>query len=201
MRVSRLPERGMQPAFFQSAADFREWLDRRHATARELLVGFHRKASGRGITYPEALDEALSFGWIDGVRKRIDAETYTIRFTPRKPGSIWSTVNIQRVRELTSRGLMKPAGLRMFRERDERKTRQYSYEREQGRLDPVLEETLRANPKASSFFDRQPPGYRKIATFWVMSAKKEETRARRLAHLIERSAAGARIDLLKPNRK
>ncbi|MGB9458506.1 MAG: YdeI/OmpD-associated family protein [Bryobacteraceae bacterium] len=192
----------MKPAFFKSAADFRRWLDQHHATARELLVGLYRKESGRGgITYPEALDAALSFGWIDGVRKRIDADAYTIRFTPRKPGSIWSAVNIERVRELTSQGLMQPPGLRVFRERDERKTRQYSYERERGKLDPALEAALRANLKAASFFDAQPPGYRKIAIFWVMSAKQEETRARRLAHLIERSASGSRIDLLKPNRK
>jgi len=192
----------MKPAFFKSAADFRRWLEQHHATARELLVGLYRKESGRGgITYPEALDAALSFGWIDGVRKRIDADAYTIRFTPRKPGSIWSAVNIERVRELTSQGLMQPPGLRVFRERDERKTRQYSYERERGKLDPALEAALLANSKAASFFDAQPPGYRRITAFWVMSAKKEETRARRLAHLIERSASGARIDLLKPNRK
>jgi len=192
----------MKPAFFKSAADFRDWLARHHADARELLMGFYRKESGRGgITYPEALDEALSFGWIDGVRKRIDAESYTIRFTPRKPGSIWSAVNIQRVGELTARGLMKPPGLRVYAERDERKSRQYSYEREQAQLDPALDAALRANRKASSFFDAQPPGYRRTATFWVMSAKQEETRARRLAHLIERSASGVRIDLLRPNRK
>ena len=191
----------MKPTFFKSAADFRGWLDKHHATARELLVGFYRKELGRGITYPEALDEALSFGWIDGVRKRIDVKAYTIRFTPRKPGSIWSVVNIQRVRELTSRGRMKPSGLRVFRERDEHKTRQYSYERDHTRLDPALDATLRANQKASSFFDAQPPGYRKKVSFWVMSAKKEETRARRLAHFIERSASGTRIDQLNPNRK
>lgn len=192
----------MKPAFFQSAADFRNWLERHHADARELLVGFYRKDSGRGgIAYPEALDEALSFGWIDGVRKRIDTQAYTIRFTPRKPGSTWSAVNIERVGELTSRGLMTPSGLRAFEARDERKTRQYSYEREQGNLDPWLDAALRANPAASAFFDAQPPGYRKTAAFWVMSAKREETRARRLAHLVERSASGARIDLLNPNRK
>ncbi|MGO9011356.1 MAG: YdeI/OmpD-associated family protein [Bryobacteraceae bacterium] len=192
----------MKPAFFKSAADFRGWLDQHHATTRELLVGLYRKGSGRGgITYPQALDAALSFGWIDGVRKRIDADAYTIRFTPRKPGSIWSAVNIERVRELTSQGLMQPSGLRVFRERDEQRTRQYSYERERGKLDPALEAALRANPKAAAFFDAQPPGYRKIVTFWVMSAKQEDTRARRLAHLIERSAGGSRIDLLKPNRK
>ncbi|MGO9232490.1 MAG: YdeI/OmpD-associated family protein [Bryobacteraceae bacterium] len=191
----------MKPSFFQSAADFRDWLDRNHAAARELLVGFYKKESGRGgITYPEALDAALAFGWIDGVRKRFDADAYTIRFTPRRPGSVWSAVNIERVRQLTSRGLMQPPGLRVFAERDERNTRQYSYERERGKLDPVLDATLRANRKASAFFDAQPPGYRKTAIFWVMSAKKEETRARRLAHLIDRSASGARIDLLSPNR-
>jgi uncharacterized protein YdeI (YjbR/CyaY-like superfamily) len=191
----------MKPVFFQSAADFRDWLGQHHATARELLVGFYKKKSGRGITYPEALDEALSFGWIDGVRKRIDAAAYTIRFTPRKPGSIWSAVNIERVRQLTSRGLMQPPGLRVYAGRDERKTRQYSYEREQGKLDPALDAALRADRKASAFFDAQPPGYRKTTIFWVMSAKKEETRARRLAHLIDRSASGARIDLLNPNRQ
>jgi len=192
----------MKPAFFKSAAEYREWLDQHHADARELLVGFYRKESGRGgITYPEALDEALTFGWIDGIRKRINADAYTIRFTPRKPGSTWSIVNTTRVRELTSRRLMKPSGLRVFAERDERKTRQYSYEREQGKFDPSLEAALRANRKAAAFFDAQPPGYRKVVAFWVMGAKKEETRARRLAHLIERSASGARIDLLKPNRK
>jgi len=191
----------MKPVFFQSAADFRDWLGQHHATARELLVGFYKKKSGRGITYPEALDEALSFGWIDGVRKRIDAAAYTIRFTPRKPGSIWSAVNIERVRQLTSRGLMQPPGLRVYAGRDERKTRQYSYEREQRKLDPALDAALRADRKASAFFDAQPPGYRKTTIFWVMSAKKEETRARRLAHLIDRSASGARIDLLNPNRQ
>ncbi|MFY9728139.1 MAG: YdeI/OmpD-associated family protein [Bryobacteraceae bacterium] len=192
----------MKPTFFKSAADFRGWLDQHHATTRELLIGLYRKESdGGGITYPQALDAALSFGWIDGVRKRIDADAYTIRFTPRKPGSIWSAVNIKRVRELTSQGLMQPSGLRAFGERDEQKTRQYSYERERGKLDQALEAALRANRKAASFFDAQPPGYRKTATFWVMSAKREETRARRLAHLIERSASGSRIDLLKPNRK
>jgi uncharacterized protein YdeI (YjbR/CyaY-like superfamily) len=192
----------MKPAFFQSAADFRAWLGQHHATAPELLAGFYRKECGRAsLTYPEALDEALAFGWIDGVRKRISDEAYTIRFTPRKPGSVWSAVNIHRVRELTASGRMQPSGLAAFGKRDERKARQYSYEREHQKLDPAFAAALRDNSKASEFFDAQPPGYRKIATFWVMSAKKEETRARRLAHLIERSAGGSRIDLLRPNQK
>ncbi len=189
------------PRFFESPADFRRWLAAHHAPVGELLVGFYKKALGRGLTYPEALDEALSFGWIDGVRKSLDASSYTIRFTPRKKGSVWSAVNIKHVQELTARGLMKPPGLRAFRDRDPQKTRQYSYEREHATLDPGLEMTLRANKKASAFFDAQPPGSRKILTFWVMSAKKEETRLRRLRHFIERAASGSRIDLLKPQRK
>ena len=191
----------MKPTFFQSGDDFREWLEKHHADARELLVGFHRKKTGRGITYPEALDEALAYGWIDGVRRHIDEESYTIRFTPRKRDSIWSAVNIKRVKELIALQRMQPAGLRAFRERDERKTLQYSYEREHAALDSELETVLRANKKASVFFDAQPPGYRKLTTSWIMSAKKPETRARRLALLMERSANGMRIDLLSPNRK
>jgi uncharacterized protein YdeI (YjbR/CyaY-like superfamily) len=188
----------MKPRFFESAADFRKWLAKHHAKERELLVGFHRKASGRGITYRDALDEALAHGWIDGVRKRLDGESYSIRFTPRSPGSVWSAINIRRVQELIAAARMCEPGLRAFQERDEDKTRRYSYEREQQRFDPAVEATLRANAKAASFFDAQPPGYRKIVTFWIMSAKKEETRARRMALLIERSASGKRIDLLKP---
>lgn len=182
--------------FFQSAAEFHRWLEEHHATARELLVGFYRKELGRGIAYSEALDEALAFGWIDGIRKRVDGETYTIRFTPRKPRSVWSAINTRRVRQLISQGLMQPSGLRVFRERREQPT-----ERRCESLAPALDAALRANRKASSFFDAQPPGYRRIMILWVMSAKREETRARRLALLIERSANGTRVDLLNPNRK
>ena len=191
----------MKPAFFKSAVEFRAWLDRNHAIANELLVGFYKKKSARGLPYPEALDEALAFGWIDGVRKRVDEEAYTIRFTPRKPDSTWSAVNTKRVQELISQGRMQPAGLRAFRDRDEQKTRQNSYEREHQKLDLALEAALRSNKKASSFFDAQPPGYRKIVTLWVMDAKKEETRVRRIEHLIERSENGCRIDPLRPGQK
>lgn len=191
----------MKPRFFKSAADFRAWLSKNHATTSELLIGLYKKELRRGITYPEALDEALSFGWIDGVRKRIDANCYTIRFTPRKRGSIWSQVNIKRVQELIASGQMGEVGLRVFQERDKAKARLYSYEREQAKLDRVLEATLRANRKASLFFDAQPPGYRRTIIFWVMSAKKEETRIRRMKRLIEISAKNTRIDLLSPNRK
>jgi uncharacterized protein YdeI (YjbR/CyaY-like superfamily) len=191
----------MDPSFFQSAAEFREWLVQHYASERELLLGFHRKNAGRGITYSEALDEALSFGWIDGVRKRIDSESYTIRFTPRKLRSIWSAVNIKRAEELIAQGRMHSSGLRVFQERDEKRSRLYSYEREAVKLAPSLDALLRANRKASQFFDAQPAGYKRTAVFWIMRAKKEETRARRLAHLIERSASGSRIDLLKPGGK
>ena len=191
----------MKPTFFPSAAEFRDWLDRNHATATELLLGLPKKKFGRGLTYKDALDEALAFGWIDGVRKRLDDDAYTIRFTPRKPGSTWSVVNTKRVHELMKLGRMHPAGLREFENRDEKKTRRYSYERERPRFDPGLEAALRANRKASGFFDAQPPGYRKLTTFWVMSAKRPETRMSRLAHLIECSASGRRIDMLRPAKK
>lgn len=191
----------MKPRFFKSAADFRAWLDKNHATTSELLIGLYKKELCRGITYPEALDEALSFGWIDGVRKRISANAYTIRFTPRKRGSIWSQVNIKHVQELIASGRMSATGLRVFQTRDKAKARLYSYEREQAKLDRALEAILRANKKAASFFDAQPPGYRRTIVFWVMSAKKEETRARRMKHLIENSAKGVRLGLLTPNQE
>jgi uncharacterized protein YdeI (YjbR/CyaY-like superfamily) len=182
----------MDPAFFNSAAEFRAWLARRHATARELLVGLYK--GGRGMTYREALDAALCFGWIDGVRKRIDADSYAVRFTPRASGSVWSAANIRRAEELISRGLMRPPGVRAFRGRVVRETSRPP-------LDPALDARLHANPAAASFFDAQPPGYRKTVAFWIMSAKKEETRERRLEALLERSARGCRIDLLNPDRK
>ncbi|HJT86446.1 MAG TPA: YdeI/OmpD-associated family protein [Bryobacteraceae bacterium] len=141
------------------------------------------------------MDEALCFGWIDGVRKRVDAETYSIRFTPRNTGSLWSTVNIRRAEELVSRGRMKPAGLRAFEARRARDQRPEAAPA----LDPALEATLRGNRNASAFFDAQPAGYRKLVTSWVMSAKKEGTRARRLAHLIGHSERGTRLDPLRPN--
>jgi uncharacterized protein YdeI (YjbR/CyaY-like superfamily) len=197
----RDPTGVVDPRFFRSPSDFRRWLDRHHTTAREILVGFYRKEIHRGLGYPDALDEALAFGWIDGVRKRVAANAYSIRFTPRRRGSVWSLVNTRRVRELIARGRMTPAGLRAFNERDEQRTRQYSYERERAKLEPSLEAALRADPKASSFFDAQPPGYQRTAIFWVMSAKLDATRLRRIARLIEVSANGSRLDQLGPLRE
>ena len=184
--------------FFESGEGFRAWLEERHASESELLLGFYKKELARGISYAEALDAALAFGWIDGVRKRLNAEAYTIRFTPRKARSIWSAVNIKRAKELEAAGRMAPAGLRAFHERDEKRAKLYSYERAAAKLDPGLAAKLRANRNAAEFFDAQPPGYKRLMSFWVMSAKKEETRERRLSALIAKSAKGKHIDMLKP---
>jgi uncharacterized protein YdeI (YjbR/CyaY-like superfamily) len=188
----------MKPTFFAAPAAFRRWLEKNHDTARELWVGFHKKDSGKpSITWPQSVDQALCFGWIDGVRKSVTPDSYMIRFTPRKSGSIWSTVNTKRAKELTKLGQMHDAGLQAFAARDAKKTKQYSYERETAALDPALEKRFRAKRKAWAFFQKQPPGYRKIASFFVMSAKQEATRLRRLDRLIADSEAGQRIGLLR----
>ena len=185
-------------AFFARPEDFRAWLEDHHDRARELWVGFHRKGSGRAsITWPEAVDEALCFGWIDGVRKRLDETSYTNRFTPRKPGSTWSAVNLRRVEDLAAAGRMRPAGLAALAARPADRTGTYSYERESARLDAASERRFRGEPQAWGFFQAQPPGYRRTATWWVVSAKREETRQRRLGELIADSAAGLRIKLLR----
>ena len=189
----------MKPRFFASPADFRSWLEAHHETEKELLVGFHKKGTGKpSITWPESVDEALCFGWIDGVRRRLNAGAYTIRFTPRRPTSIWSAVNVARVAELTRRRRMKPAGARAFAARTPERTGVYSFERnEAAKLTNSQENALLANRKAAAFFDAQPPWYRRTATHWVVSAKREETRERRLRQLIADSAAGRRIGPLR----
>ena len=194
----------MSPTFFRAPADFRQWLERNHDTAPELWVGFHKKGSGKpSITWPQSVDEALCFGWIDGVRKSIDADSYVIRFTPRRPRSIWSLVNVKRVEELTKLGRMTPAGLRAFEARDPARSGVYSFEqrKESMTLAPPYEAKLRANRKAWAFFQSQAPYYRRMASLYVMSAKKEETRLRRLATLIEDSAKGQRLGPLRPASK
>jgi uncharacterized protein YdeI (YjbR/CyaY-like superfamily) len=184
-----------KPRFFASGAAFREWLERHHANASELLLGFYKvKASKKGITYREALDEALAFGWIDAVRRGLDEERYTIRFTPRKRKSIWSKVNIKRVGELKAAGRMHQAGLAAFANRDEARSGIYSYERQiHSELDPASMKMLKADHAAFEFFERQAPGYRKVVAHWVGSAKKAETRERRLAKLIECCREGRKI--------
>jgi uncharacterized protein YdeI (YjbR/CyaY-like superfamily) len=189
----------MKPIFFASAGEFRAWLDEHADRDTELLVGFYKKGSARvGLSYQHALDEALAYGWIDGVRRILDEERWTIRFTPRKRRSLWSAVNTRRVKELIALGRMKAAGLRAFRARDPKRSGIHGHERKEMTLDPALANKLRANRPAEAFFGAQPPGYRKIVTYWIMSAKKEETRLRRLEVLIDRSAAGRRIDFMKP---
>jgi uncharacterized protein YdeI (YjbR/CyaY-like superfamily) len=187
------------PLFFASPAGFRRWLMQHHASERELWVGFYKKGSARpSITWPESVDEALCFGWIDGVRKTLDEQSYMIRFTPRRKGSIWSDVNTRRAQALVRSGRMHPAGLRAFRARNPEKAGRYSFEqRSAPQLGEAAEARFRANGEAWRFFQSQPPGYRKIATWWVVSAKQESTRERRLQILIDDSAAGRRIGPLR----
>lgn len=194
----------MEPTFFETPAAFRRWLDAHHATSRELLVGFRRKGSGKpSLTWPESVDEALSFGWIDGVRRSLDAESYVIRFTPRRATSTWSAVNVARMAELIREGRVHPAGLAAFERRAERKTGTYSYEqRGSARLDGALERRFRAHGAAWRYFQSRPPGYRKTAIYWVVSAKKAETRERRLDQLIDCSERESAIPaLLRPPAK
>jgi len=185
----------MEPIFFADPAELRAWLERHHDRVSELLVGFHRKGTDRqSITWPESVDQALCFGWIDGVRRRIDDASYTIRFTPRRPRSIWSTVNVKRMNELIDEGLVAPAGLAAFERRSDDRTAIYSHEqRHSARLAPDQEERLRADARASAFFESQPPWYRRAAIHWVTSAKRPDTRERRLTQLIECSAAGTHV--------
>jgi uncharacterized protein YdeI (YjbR/CyaY-like superfamily) len=188
--------------FFETQAELRAWLEANHDKASELWLGIRKKASGLPtVTYKEAVDEALCFGWIDGLAKSIDATSYRQRFTPRRKGSIWSAVNIARVGELTRLGRMHAAGLAAFRQRDPAKTNRYSFEQESIELAAPYEALFRANEQAWAFFQGQPPSYRKPAIWWVMSAKRQETQEKRLATLIADSAAGRRIAPLTPMAK
>jgi uncharacterized protein YdeI (YjbR/CyaY-like superfamily) len=192
----------MDVTFFGSSSEFRAWLTEHHDRAKEIWIGFYRKGTGRsGITYAEAVDQALCFGWIDGIRKRIDDDSYANRFTPRRRGSTWSAVNVGRVGELTEQGLMQPAGLAAFAARDEAKTNRYSFEQGTVVLDAAYEQRFREYATAWTFFQAQPPSYRRTAIWWVMSAKREETRLRRLTTLIDDSAHGRRLAMLaRPTR-
>jgi len=191
------------PRFFKTPAAFRLWLKRNGSTETELVVGLHKKGSGLGgITYAEALDEALCFGWIDGVRKSLNADNYTIRFTPRKSRSVWSLVNLRHAERLKKTGRMNAAGLAAFETRDANRTGIYSFEQRKAmRLAPALVKQLRTDKAAWTFFSAQPPGYRSTAVFWVMSAKREETRLRRLGRLMADSTAGRRLPMLTGKKK
>lgn len=177
-------------AFFKTPEDFRQWFVDHHTSAVELWVGFYKRDSGKpSITWPESVDEALSFGWIDGLRKSIDHVSYKIRFTPRRQGSIWSSINIRRVEALTKQGRMRPAGLKAFAARKENKSGIYAYEQRRDQLEEPYNGRLKKNKAAWDFFQAQPPWYRKTVGWWVVSAKKEETRRKRLETLILESAA------------
>ena len=192
----------LKPRFFRTPADFRKWLAAHHASETELWVGFYKKDSGKAsITWPQSVDEALCFGWIDGIRKNIDEISYKIRFTPRKQRSTWSAVNIKRVSELTEQGLMEEAGLRAFAARQEKRSGIYSYEQRSPELPAQYATKLKKNAAAWKFFQAQPPSYRKAVNWWVVSAKQEETRLKRLDKLIDDSAAGRRIPQFTPTKK
>jgi uncharacterized protein YdeI (YjbR/CyaY-like superfamily) len=182
------------PTFFKSGDAFRAWLEKHGTRERELWVGFYRKASGKGgLTYQESVDAALCFGWIDGVKYKVDDSSYMHRFSPRTAGSYWSAVNTTRMKKLIEDGLVAAPGLAAFERRDVKVTQKYSFERKNAAFDAAALRVFKANKAAWAFFTAQPPGYQKILTFWVMSAKQEETRLRRLAALAERSAKGERI--------
>jgi len=184
----------MKIKYFKSAGSFRRWLKTNHVTVQELWVGFYKKASQQpSITWPQSVDEALCFGWIDGVRKSIDEMRYIIRFTPRRRKSIWSAVNTKRARELNEKGLMEPPGLAAFNARKENKSGIYSYEQRSATLDARYDKKLRQNKAAWDFFYAQPPSYRKTVGWWVVSAKQEATRLKRLQKLMEESARGRRL--------
>ena len=184
----------MDPKFFPTPSTFRKWLAANHAKAKELWVGLYTKKSDKAsITWPESVDEALCFGWIDGIRKNINEESYKIRFSPRKPTSIWSAVNIRNAEKLIEQKRMQPAGLKAYQARKENRSGIYSYEQRSPELvEPYLGK-LKRNKAAWKFFQAQPPSYRKTLNWWVVSAKQEETRLNRLDKLIEESAAGRRM--------
>lgn len=187
----------MNVTYFTSQAEFRRWLAKHHATETELFIGFYKAGSGKGgITYKQALDEALCFGWIDGVRKRLDEERFTQRFSPRTAKSNWSAVNIRRMGELETLGVIEPAGRRAFETRDARRAGTYSYENRPQQFDGEYERLLKANAKAWAFYQALPPSARRTCTWFVLSAVKEDTQRKRLDTLIKGLAEGRRMDLL-----
>lgn len=187
----------MRLRFFKAPRDFRTWLESNHEKASELWVGFYKKGTKPSITWPESVSEALCFGWIDGVRKSVDESSYKIRFSPRRPRSIWSSINIRTAKALLEEGRMHSAGLRAFEARKENRSGIYSYENRPQTLPAGYEKKLRKNPAAWKAFQAQPPWYRRTLTWWVVSAKKEETRLSRLDQLIEDSAKGLTISELR----
>jgi uncharacterized protein YdeI (YjbR/CyaY-like superfamily) len=180
--------------YFKTPAELRRWFRANHAKADELWIGFHKKKSGQpSITWPESVDEALCVGWIDGIRKSIDDSRYTIRFTPRRSGSVWSAVNIKRIGELAAAKRVRPAGEKAFAARRENRSGIYSYEQRRDELEEPYAAMLKTHKKAAAFFQAQPPGYRKVIGWFIVSAKKEETRLQRLQRVIEACEKGERL--------
>jgi uncharacterized protein YdeI (YjbR/CyaY-like superfamily) len=188
------------PRAFRTRHAFRAWLAKNHATEKELIVRcFKVHASVRGIGYREALDEALCYGWIDGIRRALDKDSFTHRFSPRKTKSKWSNVNIKRFKELRKEGRIAPPGLAAFEIRD-RYAGLYSFESKPLELDPAFVKRLRANKKAWTVFESQPPGRKRLIVYWIMSAKKPETRQKRFEHMLDRAAQGKSIGVLEPSK-
>lgn len=184
----------MNPKFFADQSDFRRWLEENHAKETEIVVGFYNIKSGKkAMTWNEAVDQALCFGWIDGVRRKVDEESYSNRFTPRRANSNWSAVNIKKVAELTAQGLMMPAGIAAFEKRRDEKSAVYAYENEQKQFSGAFEKRFRANEKAWEFFEKQANWYKKQMVNWVLTAKQEATRIKRLEKLISESESGKRL--------
>jgi uncharacterized protein YdeI (YjbR/CyaY-like superfamily) len=194
---SRKPAQ-IKPTFFSRPIAFRHWLKKNHASKTEFWVGFHKKGTGKpSMNWPESVDQALCFGWIDGLRRSFNAESYMIRFTPRKPTSVWSAVNTKKAHALIRLGLMQPTGARAFERRDVKKSNRYSFEQKHVKMESLHEKKFRTNTLAWRYFQSQSPSYRRTATWWVVSAKQEATRRRRLATLISDSEAGRRIAPLR----
>ncbi len=184
----------MKPIFFLSQLEFRKWLKKYHKKETELLVGYYKVGSGKpSMTWSQSVDEALCFGWIDGIRKSIDGESYSIRFTPRNVTSIWSTINIKKVKELTRQGLMHPAGLEVYRNRKKEKSGVYSFESGSKKFSKKFERKFKANKKGWDFFTKQAPSYKKMIIHWIMSAKQEKTQLSRFEKIMIESEKQKRL--------
>ena len=184
----------MEPIFFENPEAFRKWLEKNYESESEVIVGFYKKATGKpSMTWTEAVDQAICYGWIDSVRRSIDSESYSNRFTPRRPTSFWSAVNIKKVEDLTAKNLMKPAGIAAFEKRRDSHSKIYSFENEPKILNPSFEAKFKANKTAWDFFNAQPPGYKKLSIFSIMNAKQEKTQLSRLDKLIAASEARRRL--------
>jgi len=192
----------MNPIFFKNQSELRKWFQKNHLSEQELILGYYKKGTGKEtVSWSESVDQALCFGWIDSVRKSIDGESYQIRFTPRKPNSIWSNVNIKKIEELTDKALMHTTGIEAFNKRKEHKSGVYAFENEEQKLNEDFEKQFKANKKAWKFFNEQPPGYKKLALHYIMTAKLEATRNKRFHDLIADSEAGLRLKQLSWTKK